>query len=208
MGYKVFVSYKYADKDVYNSFTNFILLRSLNYTVRDYVDILETIYLSPPNNHIYKGESNDEDLSGLTDETIWDKLKDRIYDSSVTIVLISPNMKTENILEKEQWIPWEISYSLKEITRNDRTSHRNAMLAVVLPGKNNSYEYCYKKRQCLFFCHNNNCYYSERKYFFNIIGDNLLNLKDITPIICPFGERYFENHFSSYIKLVKWEDFI
>lgn len=69
MGHKIFVSYKYKDDDVYN----------LNYfensTVRNYVDKFEEKL--DYTNHIYKGEENDEDLSAYTDDTIWEKLKDR-----------------------------------------------------------------------------------------------------------------------------------
>lgn len=59
-------------------------------------------------------------------------------------MLISPNMKEAGKWQRSQWIPWEISYSLRETTRSDRTSHNNAILAVILPNKNGTYDY-YKK---------------------------------------------------------------
>lgn len=107
-----------------------------NSTVRDYVTKFEEIL--DPSDNIYKGESEGEDLSSLSEETIWKKLKDRIYDSSVTVVFISPEMKESWKAEKDQWIPWEISYSLKEVSRKNKngdavTSRSNAMVAVVLP---------------------------------------------------------------------------
>lgn len=83
--------------------------------MRDYVTKFEDILDSSDN--IYKGESDGEDLSVLSDDTIWEKLKDRIYDSSVTVVFISPGMKENWKLERDQWIPWEVSYSLKEVSR-------------------------------------------------------------------------------------------
>lgn len=132
MGNKIFVSYKYADNNVE-------YLYPYPYTqVHDYVRYIESHILK---NDIYKGEKQGEDLSRYSDEYIWRHLKDKIYDSSVTIVLISPNMKEPYKYEKSQWIPWEISYSLRLTTRDDRTSQRNAILAVVLPDKNGSYDY-------------------------------------------------------------------
>lgn len=107
MGKKIFVSYKYGDDQVEN------LSYYENSTVRDYVTKFEDVLDSSDN--IYKGESDGEDLSILSDDTIWEKLKDRIYDSSVTVIFISPGMKENWKLERDQWIPWEISYSLKEV---------------------------------------------------------------------------------------------
>ena len=130
MGHKVFVSYKYADNKVA------MLKHKYNTTARDYVDVLEVLIGS---NNIYKGEQNDEDLSHLKEDTIWDKLKDRIYDSSVTVVLISKGMRKSH-WDKFQWIPWEIRYSLCEYAKDKRTSHTNGLIAVVLPDENNSYD--------------------------------------------------------------------
>lgn len=129
-GKKDFCFVKYADSQVGN------LTIYENSTVRDYVTKFEEIL--DPSDNIYKGESEGEDLSILSEETIWKKLKDRIYDSSVTVVFISPGMKESWKAEKDQWIPWEISYSLKEVSRKNKngdavTSRSNAMVAVVLP---------------------------------------------------------------------------
>ena len=112
MGKKIFVSYKFADNQVEN------LSIYENSTVRDYVTKFEEIL--DPSDNIYKGESDGEDLSNLSEATIWEKLKDRIYDSSVTIVFISPGMKESWKTERNQWIPWEISYSLKEVSRKKK----------------------------------------------------------------------------------------
>ena len=134
MGRKVFVSYKYTDYDVE-------ALAGVTPPTWpcDYVNFIRDNVLQQDD--IYKGEDSDDDLSLWPENKIWDHLKNKIYDSSITIVLISPNMKETRRWEKSQWIPWEISYSLRETTRHDRTSHNNAMLAVILPNKKRSYDY-------------------------------------------------------------------
>ena len=137
MGRKIFVSYKYKDRDVQD------LPGVSGFTwVRDYVDYIADHLIESGN--VYKGEDNTEDLSDKSDDYIWEHLKDKIYDSSVTIVLISPNMRESHKWERSQWIPWEIAYSLRETRRNDYTSHSNAILAVILPNKLGSYSY-YKR---------------------------------------------------------------
>lgn len=134
MGRKVFVSYKFKDYDV-KSLPN---VTSPTWPC-DYVNYIRDNVLS--DDDIYKGENSDDDLSNWSDKEIWEHLKDKIYDSTITIVLISPNMKEPGKWQRSQWIPWEISYSLKETTRNDRTSHNNAILAVILPNKHGKYDY-------------------------------------------------------------------
>lgn len=160
MGRKIFVSYKYRDNNVENIIGMDGKVGLC--TVRNYVDKLEEI-LKDKAEHIYKGESDGEDLSQLSDDTIWEKLKNRIYDSTLTIVMLSKGMREKYKAEKHQWIPQEISYSLKEISRidssgNSVTSKTNALIAVIVPDINGSYDYfTYQKDCCTKKCtHYNN----------------------------------------------------
>jgi len=134
MGRKIFVSYKYTDNDVQP-----LITATPPTWPCDYVDYIKNHILAEDD--IYKGENTDEDLSYWSDNQIWEHLKDKIYDSTLTIVLISPNMKERGKWQRSQWIPWEIAYSLRETPRNDRTSHNNAILAVILPDRRGSYDY-------------------------------------------------------------------
>lgn len=199
MGRKIFVSYKYADTSVEN------LDLYNNASVRDYVDEFEKLLEST--DHIYKGEEDDEDLKELDEETIWSKLKDRIYDSSLTVIMISPNMKRSGISDKEQWIPWEVSYSLKETSRKNKngdpvTSKTNAMIALVLPDSNGSYSYFLEDRTCCA----SNCVTHHTDRLFQIIRDNMFNLKDANKKNCDSGCTIWYGDFS-YIRAVKWKDF-
>lgn len=201
MGRKIFVSYKYADNDVYNLTGNFN-----GCTVRDYVDKFEdTVDVS---DHIYKGEADGEDLSQLSEETIWNKLKNRIYDSTLTIIMLSKGMRIAWKTDKDQWIPREISYSLKEVSRVNSngdpiTSKTNALLAVVIPDRSNSYSY---------FTYNKTCCVSGCRVFlthnlFDIMKDNMFNKKVQDTQKCNDGSTVYYGD-SSYMLCVKWDDFI
>ena len=202
MGHKIFVSYKFADSDV-KQLTN----HWYHDTVRTYVDKLEE-YISEVSEHIYKGETDGEDLSNLSDDTIWKKLKDRIYDSTLTIVMISKGMRQTSLPDREQWIPWEISYSLKEVSRKNIsgkavTSSSNALLAIILPDTSGSYEYfTYMKRCCT-----DPCRYFKTSFLFYIMQKNMFNVKSADKKYCDDGSTVYYGD-SSYMITVKWEDFI
>ena len=202
MGHKIFVSYKYADSDV-KQLTN----SWYHDTVRTYVDKLEE-YISEVSEHIYKGETDGEDLSGLSDDTIWEKLKDRIYDSTLTIVMISKGMRQTYLPDREQWIPWEISYSLKEVSRknisgNMVTSSSNALLAIILPDTYGSYEYFTFRKTCC----SNPCRSYKTNFLFEIMRKNMFNIKHPNKKDCDDGSTVYYGD-SSYMTTVKWEDFI
>lgn len=202
MGHKIFVSYKYADSDV-KQLTN----SWYHDTVRTYVDKLEE-YISEVSEHIYKGETDGEDLSGLSDDTIWEKLKDRIYDSTLTIVMISKGMRQTYLSDREQWIPWEISYSLKEVSRknisgNMVTSSSNALLAIILPDTYGSYEYFTFRKTCC----SNPCRSYKTNFLFEIMRKNMFNIKRPNKKDCDDGSTVYYGD-SSYMTTVKWEDFI
>ena len=202
MGHKIFVSYKYADSDV-KQLTN----SRYHDTVRTYVDKLEE-YISEVSEHIYKGETDGEDLSGLSDDTIWEKLKDRIYDSTLTIVMISKGMRQTYLSDREQWIPWEISYSLKEVSRknisgNMVTSSSNALLAIILPDTYGSYEYFTFRKTCC----SNPCRSYKTNFLFEIMRKNMFNIKRPNKKDCDDGSTVYYGD-SSYMTTVKWEDFI
>lgn len=191
MGKKIFISYKYTDSNVR-------MLTGINSTtVRDYVDILQTKIDS--SDHINKGEEDDEDMGSLADSTIASKLGDKIFDSTVTIVFISKGMKNSTP-ENEQWIPWEISYSLKQQSRNGGNSKTNAVLGVVLPDQSGVYDWYYRNNpDCNSITHFTN-------QLFTVLKENMFNIKNPQTRTCN-GTTIFEGE-SSYIKTVKWDDFI
>lgn len=194
MGKKVFVSYKYGD-------TNVQALPDIYGTkVRDYVDIIQDLI---GEDNINMGEKDDEDLSNFKDSTIESKLRSKIFNSSVTLVVISKGMKEYLVFENDQWIPWEVSYSLKEHTRNGRKSLTNAVLAVVLPDIYGSYSYFIED----FKCGECTCRMLNTYFLFKILKGNMFNEKEKTvKEDCDVRTIYTGN--PSYIHSVKWCDFV
>lgn len=200
MGHKIFISYKYGDMSVKRLARTPLGERTI---VRHYVDELQDRL--DRTDHINKGELDGEDLSHFKDSTIKSKLRDKIYDSSVTVVLVSPNMKEVWRAEEEQWIPWEVSYSLREVTRGDRTSRMNGVLAVVLPDVNGRYDYMLEHNSCP-LCQNG-CTTWHTDKLFRILRDNMFNQYVKTKSDCRMARNIYLGY-ASYIHMIKWEDFI
>jgi hypothetical protein len=201
MGRKIFVSYKYSDNqvmdlDIYEQ--SWLGTYKIQTTARHYVDKLSEILEN--DDHIYKGENDGESLANFSDDQIASKLRDKIFDSTITIVFVSKGMKSIWLPERDQWMPWEISYSLKEITRNGRTSGSNAVIAVVLPDQIGNYDY--------YLTHDSicNCRSLNTSFLFEILRCNMFNEKAPTTNVCSNGSLVYHGDYS-YIQSVKWEDF-
>jgi hypothetical protein len=203
MARKIFVSYKYADEqvqdlDMYDEITSILGTTRLrrNTRVRDYVDLLqERIGAS----HINLGEKDGESLADFSDEQIQTSLKKKIFQSSITVVLISRGMVSP-IVEYDQWVPWEISYSLRNIVRESGNSRTNAVLGVVLPDRDGSYEWYYTNNP---IC-NSITHHTEQ--LFEILKKNMFNIKNPEQTTCN-GTTITHGE-ASYIKTVKWNDFV
>lgn len=206
MGRNIFVSYKYSDVqvqdlDIYKIENWFgqTYRTKITTTARHYVDkIVEK--LDQDDEHVYMGENDGESLATLADATIGSKLGDKIFYCSVTIVLVSKGMKDAFLPESEQWIPWEISYSLKEQSRQGRNSNTNGLIAVVLPDEFGSYEYYITRDiEC-------NCRTLKTDILFPILRENMFNIKTPDRRLCNGSWVYSGDY--SYIQSVKWNDFI
>lgn len=205
MGRKIFVSYKYSDSqvqdlDIYElvDFFGTKQKRKVVTTSRHYVDKLAEVLENDDN--IYKGEDDGESLESLADSTISSKLGDKIFDSSITIVLISKGMKNLFQAENKQWISWEISYSIREQSRQSRSSKTNGIIAVVLPDESGSYSYYITyDEEC-------KCINYNTSFLFQILRDNMFNQKDPNIRVCNGKWVYLGDY--SYIQSVKWNDFL
>jgi len=200
MARKIFISYKYSDSSVkdLNVYQDTLYGKiNIKTTARHYVNKLSEML----EDHIYKGEHDNESMATLMDTTIESKLGNKIFDSSVTIVLISKGMKDLMLPEKEQWMPWEISYSLKEQSRQNKRSKTNGVMVVVLPDELGSYEYYITKDI------QNNRISLNTSFLFQILRNNMFNIKNPDRRQVQDGSWiYFGD--SSYIQSVKWEDFV
>jgi hypothetical protein len=198
MGKKVFISYKYGDANVQPLKDHYAELFDPT-KVRDYVTAIQEVLLD---DHINKGEADEESLENFEDETIASKLRDKIYDSSVTIVVISPNMKNPLKKEEDQWIPWEVAYSLREKTREERTSRTNAVLAVVLPDRNGSYSYFIEDRKCC----EKGCRLYKTDTLFSVLKKNMFSRKQNASQKCNNNSLIHYGEYS-YILSAKWSEF-
>ena len=145
----------------------------------------------------YQGETSESpDLTNTSTENIKRKLKDMMYNTSVTIVIISPGIKSS------KWIDWEIEYCLKEISRKDRSSQTNGIVAVIQK-INGNYDW-FKYTEPLWDGCNSSTYYEDKVY--NIISNNRYNQS--LPIYQCQKCKSVDSLSGSYISYIEEEEFL
>ena len=176
MARKTFISYKYSEAQ----------------NLRN--DIIEALGADAT---YYQGETSDSpDLTDEPTNRIKKKLTDMMYDTSVTIVIVSPNFKKSN------WIDWEIEYCLKEYSRKGRTSRTNGVVGVIQED-NGDYGWLVTKRTAADGCTVRN--YKESKLY-PIITNNRYKRKSH-----GYGCNTCKSHDQlegSYISLIDQNEFL
>lgn len=176
LAYNTFISYKYSEA------------KDLRDRIVDSLGV---------DSKYYKGETSESpDLSDRKTEYIRENLKDLIYLTSVTIVIISPNMTQSN------WIDWEIEYSLKQIKRNDRTSGTNGVLGIVMK-YNNDYSWL---RSSTFRSDGHTVISTDTSYLYDIINKNRINENPVK-YLCE-DCKSIDALKGSYISLIEEEKFL
>lgn len=146
----------------------------------------------------YQGETADSpDLTDTTVENIKNRLKEMIHGTSVTIVIVSNNIKDS------KWVDWEIEYSLKEITREDKTSRTNGVLGVLMK-QSGGYDWIVTSDKKDDGCSVRTI---DSKKLFDIINNNRYNLTGDDKYACKHCKTFSQLD-GSYIALIEEDDFI
>lgn len=176
MAHKTFISYKYSEA------------RDLRDKIIDALGSDATYY---------KGETSESpDLTDTSTEGIKESLKEMMHDTSVTIVILSPNMIDS------KWIDWEIEYCLKNIVRKGRVSHTNGIVGVI---QKDDGGYSWFKESGL-NCHSISTVSYKMDKIFDIIAKNHFN-SNPPKWHCEQCMTY-DSLSGSYISFVEEEEFL
>lgn len=176
MARKTFISYKYSEAQKLRD----AIIKEMGSDARYYTG--ETV--ESPN------------LDNETTENIKRKLKDMIYPTSVTIVILSPKMN------ESEWIEWEIKYCLKSIQRENRTSRINGIVGVIMK-VNGSYDWLISESEN---CHQTKTISYDKEKICDVIYNNKFN-SNPKKWHCEECKTY-DSLDGGYITFVKEEDFL
>lgn len=145
--------------------------------------------------------SEDKDRSEMTDETIQKYLYKKLKDTSVTIVILTPNAinyEKDPFGEYDDWLYDELRYSLE-----DRTDNRtNGVIALytdeskesLMKTSTHTCNVCNKESSCRTILS-----------FDNLVRKNMMNVKE--EYKANSCENLYDDEKDSYISLVHFDDF-
>lgn len=146
----------------------------------------------------YQGETAESpDLTDTSVENIKENLKNMIFGTSVTIVIVSPNLKNS------KWVDWEIEYSLKEYKRENTTSRTSGIVGVVMK-VNGGYDWLISSYQNPDGCSTRSI---DNTRLYDIIKNNRFNLDTDNKYSCPTCKT-FDQLNGSYISLIEEDRFL
>ena len=145
--------------------------------------------------------SEDTDRSQMSEETIQDYLYEKLKDTSVTIVLLTPKAVdySKNLWgEYDDWLYDELRYSLED-RKNNRTNgvvaiYTNDAKDKLISESTHSCSQCQETQSC-----------RSLKNFDNLVRKNMVNIKNSYKKN-PCDNLYDDEH-DSYISLVSLEEF-
>lgn len=145
--------------------------------------------------------SEDEDRSSMTEETIQKYLYDKLKDTSVTIVLLTPeavNYKKNYLGEYNDWLYDEVRYSLED-RENNRTNGVIALYtddskSMVISDSTHTCSKCNSTSNCRTLLN-----------FDNLVRKNLVNVKD--EYKSNKCDNLFDSEKDSYVTLMHFDDF-
>ena len=184
--HRIFVSYNQNDKDVKSICYDFKGLKN-------YEEDLKTVFINYDQSENLVAERGNP--ANMTEEEIFAALDREMAGCDVTIVLLSPNMMDSDKPEREQWLPWEIAYSMNPSMRADPNVLPNAVLAIAVPDEDGKYDHVYDKG-------------SNRNIHLDcmppIVRGNMLNIRE--PKIGMDGKVVVTDD-SNYFPVIKWSYF-
>lgn len=145
--------------------------------------------------------SEDEDRRNMTEETIQKYLYDKLKNTSVTIVLLTPeavNYKQNDWNEYDDWLYDELRYSLE-----DRDSNRTNGVIALYTDDSKKKLVSDSTHTCSKCNSTSNC--STLLDFDNLVRKNLVNIKD--KYKSNKCDNLFDSEKDSYVTLMHFDDF-
>lgn len=177
MANRVFISFRFKDGNIYKE--------ELTDIFKDSVEVINC--------------SEDDDRSNMSEDTIKKYLYDKLRNTSVTIVLLTPeavNHQKDWCGNYDDWMHDEIRFSLE-----DRENNRcNGLVAVYVPEAESSILCKSTCDKCSSRCSLTSVY-----NFDNLVRKNMMNIKDEYKTNPCDG--VYDSDYDSYCSLVSWKEF-